>query len=113
MSPKGIVTNGTKINNHRYADDTVLIATSIEDLQELFDVFLTFSEHLRLSFNSKKTKVMVISKSDFPLSCQLHHGNTSIDQVSPFNYVGVLSPLTQNVRMTSTEKQDFTDRKLN
>lgn len=45
--PKGMVINGIKINNFRYADDTVLCFSSLEVLQKLSDAVVTSSEHLR------------------------------------------------------------------
>ena len=41
--PEGIIVNGIKINNFRYADDTVLLARSEEDLQRLFDAVVAKS----------------------------------------------------------------------
>ena len=35
--PKGIKINGETINNIRYADDTVILASSLEDLQTLLE----------------------------------------------------------------------------
>jgi hypothetical protein len=41
---EGIVINGKIINNLRYADDTVLIASNIENLQKILDKVVTASE---------------------------------------------------------------------
>jgi len=70
---EGIVISGCKINNLRYADDTVLMATSVNDFQKLFDAVVEASEHLGLHVNSKKTKCMVVSKSEVPPTCPLKH----------------------------------------
>lgn len=87
---EGILVNGVNINNLRYADDTVLIASSKEDLQNLFDVVVKESEALGLHINAKKTKCMVVSKSDTPPTCHLIHGQIPIEQVSNFNYLGTM-----------------------
>ena len=50
------------INNIRYADDTVLIADSEENLQRLLDITIEKSEEMGLTLNVKKTVCMVISK---------------------------------------------------
>ena len=47
----GIKINETYINNIRYADDTVLIAESMEDLQELIDKIDHKRQQFRLSIN--------------------------------------------------------------
>ena len=57
---EGIIINGKVINNLRYADDTVLIAGSIEDLQNILNKVVTPSENLGLHLNARKTKYMVI-----------------------------------------------------
>ena len=53
--------NGENINNIRYADDTVLIAYSEENLQRLLDITIEKSEEMGLTLNVKKTECMVIS----------------------------------------------------
>ena len=87
---EGVVVNGININNLRYADDTVLIATSEEDLQNIFNAVVVSSKNFGLNINSKKTKVMVISKSENIPTCQLFHNATQIEQVSSFNYLGAI-----------------------
>ena len=53
--------------NLRYADDTVLLVKSVEDLQKLLDVVVRESELKGLLINCKKTECMVVSKEkDIP-----------------------------------------------
>ena len=54
--------DGQNITNLRYADDTILLAKSVEDLQKLLDVVVRESELKGLSINCKKTECMVVSK---------------------------------------------------
>ena len=56
----GVKMNGENINNIRYADDTVLIADSEENLQSLLDITIEKSEEMGLTLNVKKTECMVI-----------------------------------------------------
>ena len=42
----GVKINGENINNIRYADDTVLIADSAENLQRLLDMTIEKSEEM-------------------------------------------------------------------
>lgn len=55
--------NGEYLNNIRYADDTVLLATNLKDLQLLVDRVRAASETYGLELNTKKTKFMVISRT--------------------------------------------------
>ena len=53
---KGLRVGGCNITNIRYADDTVLMAESAEDLQRLLDVVVRESERKGLSINCSKTE---------------------------------------------------------
>lgn len=86
---EGIVVNGEVINNLRYADDTVLLAGSADDLQALLDRVVAKSEERGLKLNISKTKAMVISKNG-ELPANLSTGNQQIQQVSSFRYLGCL-----------------------
>ena len=59
---RGLNVGGMNINNLRYADDTVLIAETEEDLQDIVDIVKTESENVGLFMNVKKTKTMLFSK---------------------------------------------------
>ena len=82
---------GHNINNLRYADDTVLIAETEEDLQELLDTVVKESEIKGLTLNSKKTEVMVVSrKKDIP-KCKVTIDNKVLQQVDKFKYLGTMA----------------------
>ena len=53
---------GTVVNNLRYADDTVIIAESEEQLQRLINVVVTKSEEKGLYLNSAKSFAMVFRR---------------------------------------------------
>ena len=59
---RGLNINGENINNARFADDTVLITESEEDLQEVVNEMNQKCNDYGMSRNAKKTKVMVIDK---------------------------------------------------
>ena len=86
--PVGVSINGVIINNIRYADNIVFIASTEEGLQQLLDENNSNSVPKGLSINCKKKKSMVISKSETPPTCTLKLGNTTIEQVDTFNYLG-------------------------
>lgn len=77
--------NGVHINNMRYADHTILMATSEEGLQRLLVETNENSELKGLSISCKKMKCMVISMSEPPPACTLKIWDTSIQQVDSFN----------------------------
>ncbi|GFS16932.1 endonuclease-reverse transcriptase [Elysia marginata] len=84
----GLKKNGENINNLRYADDTVLLAESENDLQNLVTI-LEKSEQYGLMMNSKKTKVMVISKTESP-KINIKVKGKCIEQIEQFKYLGQL-----------------------
>ena len=54
----GIKIAGRNINNHRYADDTTLMAESEEELKSLLVKVEEESEKIDLKLNFQKTKIM-------------------------------------------------------
>ena len=71
---------GNNKNNLRYADDTVLIADSVEKLQNILTIVTVESENKGLQVNGKKTKCMVSSKqSDIPV-CKIFCKGQKIKQ---------------------------------
>ncbi|GFO23935.1 retrovirus-related pol polyprotein line-1 [Plakobranchus ocellatus] len=65
----GFKINGENLINLRYADNTVLIAESGEQIQELLDTVILENERMGLSFNVKKMECMVISKKSSNPKC--------------------------------------------
>ena len=86
----GIKINGENINKIRYADDTVLIADSEENLQRLLDIITEKSEEMGLTFNLKKSECMVISKKAIAPSCNLQSRGQQIKLVKKFKYLGYM-----------------------
>ena len=58
----GIKVGGKNVNNLRYIDDAVLIGENEKDLQALLDIIEREILNKGLELNSKKTKVIVISR---------------------------------------------------
>ena len=78
----GLAVGGNNINNLRYADDTVLIATSEEQLQVLVDKVVLESAKKGLCGNTTKTECMIVTKKrDIP-TCNIWVHNTKIKQVN-------------------------------
>ena len=57
----GIKMAGENINNHRYANDTNIMAESEEELKNLLMKVKEESEKAGLKFNIQKTKIMASS----------------------------------------------------
>ena len=57
----GIKIAGRNINNLRYADDTILMAESKEELKSLLMKVKEESEKVNLKLNIQKTKIMTSS----------------------------------------------------
>jgi len=62
----GIQVNGIPLNNLRYADDTVLLAENISDLQNMLNNVITSSREYGLTLNVKKTKYMIGTETEVP-----------------------------------------------
>ena len=59
---KGATFNGVSYTNIRFADDTMVVAESEEELQKMIDSINTACEEYGMALNAKKTKTMLISK---------------------------------------------------
>ena len=91
----GFRVGGTVINNLRYADDTVIIAETEEELQQLINIVVRESENKGLHLNGSKSFTMVFSKSTVIPTCNITIHGTRLEQVNSFIYLG---RCVQNVR---------------
>ena len=78
----------------RFADDTVLIAESKEDLKEMIN-----------SLNAKKTKVMVIDKKE-QIKCEIKVENKGLEQLTGHKCLGSWMVNNGNVSKKSEEEQE-------
>lgn len=83
----GVKVNGRLINNLRYADDTVLIASSEQELQKIVDRVNVCSEKAGLELNVAKTKVMVVS-TEKRKDAHIFVGGHILEQVQKYKYLG-------------------------
>ena len=86
---EGIRINGETVNNLRYADDTVIMANNIDELQILMDKISSACEDFGLKINVQKTKFMIISRST-NTDCCLRVYNQPIQRVNKFKYLGCI-----------------------
>jgi hypothetical protein len=82
----GIKINGISIDNIRYADDTVLIASNAQELQNIINAVVHHSEMFGLHLNVSKTKTLVFSKT--PINVQVYAKGQIIEQVNSIKYLG-------------------------
>ena len=79
----GIKIAGRNINNLRYADDTILMAESEEELKSLLMKVKEENEKVGLKLNIQKTKIMVSG----PITSWQTDGET-VETVSDFIFLG-------------------------
>ncbi|KAI5734561.1 hypothetical protein M8J77_007970 [Diaphorina citri] len=84
---KGIKIGNEVVNNIRYADDTVMLSDSIQDLQQLVNNLNQKCNEFGLKMNLKKTKLMLISKTP-KNNVNLTIDGVPIDKVSSYKYLG-------------------------
>ena len=85
-SPEEIEINGETINNIRYTDDTVILTSSLEDLQTPLEKINATSVKYGLNLNTLKTKYMTISKNAVP-PMVLTLDRENIEQVERYTYL--------------------------
>ncbi|XP_072933758.1 uncharacterized protein [Epargyreus clarus] len=83
----GVKINGRNINNLRYADDTVLIASTAADLQQMVDSLEVYSSEAGLKMNVKKTKFMVISNTSHSTT-RITVSGQNLERVQKYKYLG-------------------------
>ena len=85
----GVRVGGENVSNLRYADDTVLIAESVKELQTLVDEVKNRSKIKGLSMNVKKTKTMVIRKNTKSrCKIEIKVDDKTLEQVQQYLYLG-------------------------
>ena len=80
--------SGRCITNLRYADDIVLIADTLEDLQDLVDRANRSSKRAGLSLNAKKTKVLKILSGWDNDDEKIFVNGEALENVKEFTYLG-------------------------
>ena len=70
-----------------YADDTVILGETVEDLQKSIDSFLRYCALRKVKVNESKTNVFIFGarKTD---SFAFHLGNTPLEVVNNYRYLG-------------------------
>ena len=69
-----------------YADDTVIMAESREDLQAQLNIFGKYCDNWKLKINVDKTKILIFSRGRPLLNVNFSLNGSKIEIVNEFNY---------------------------
>lgn len=72
-----------------YADDTVIMTETADDLQKALDEFHVYCSQWKLNVNVEKTKILVFSKGPKPKNI-FYYNNNVVEIVSEFKYLGIV-----------------------
>ena len=85
---EGIHINGQNITNTRYADDTIILAESEQQLQHnMIDKLDATCEQYGMAMNAKKTKTMILEKTSEE-QCEVNVKGQRLTQVKQYKYMG-------------------------
>ncbi|KAH1017099.1 hypothetical protein HUJ05_007814 [Dendroctonus ponderosae] len=82
-----ILLYGERLNNIRYADDTIIFADNLASLPLLLDSITSYSRQDGLEINTNKTKYLIISKNQ-NTRCTLLVDGTPSERVNKYTYLG-------------------------
>ena len=73
-----------------FADDSVLLSETADDLQNLINNFEKYCKKWKLTVNVNKTKIVVFKKGRLNRNIKFTYGNDNLEIVDAFNYLGVV-----------------------
>jgi hypothetical protein len=73
-----------------YADDTVILAESVEGMQNALDIFQTYCEFWKLEINITKTKMTIFSKRKMKQNFDFKLQGKNIEVVDTYLYLGLI-----------------------
>ena len=73
-----------------YADDTVLLSESKDDLQHQLNIFHAYCSKWHMKVNEEKTKIMIFGRGKQPAGLKFVYNGTELEIVNHFKYLGVL-----------------------
>jgi len=84
---KGIIIGGKNFNNLRYADDAAFVTDEEAELQNIITRVSDTCKEYGMEINTKKTKMMVISKTG-NTTCNIVVNGRTLEQVTQYKYLG-------------------------
>ena len=73
-----------------YADDTVLVAESAEDLQKSITLMKNYCDHWKLNINVAKTRITIFSRGKTRNIPKFQFGETQLEVTDQFKYLGLI-----------------------
>ena len=73
-----------------YADDTVLLSETKEDLQIQLNMLSEYCTDWKLKVNVQKSKIVIFSKGRMPQNINFYYDGVELEIVKEFSYLGVL-----------------------
>ena len=101
-SEDGVKVNGNLINAIRFADDQAMMDETQKGLQRIMNTLVDTSEEYDMKINTKKTKVMHITKGKVK-QMKITVNGVILEQVKEFKYLGSL--ITEDARCHQEIKQ--------
>lgn len=84
-----------------YADDTVILAKTPDDLQNALNEFHLYCEQWKLTVNINKTKILVFSKGPM-IKREFYFRNEITENVKEFKYLGIVFSRSGSFRKAKT-----------
>ena len=84
------LTTFLKMYSLLYADDTLLLSETEEDMQRALDATLKYCIQNKMTINVSKTKYMICSRGKIRKQSTLYINRTAIERVDTFCYLGVV-----------------------
>ena len=87
-----------------FADDIVLLSPCHCGLQELLNICVAYCTKFCLDFNVNKSKVMIVGndRADLTLFCPLLLGNSPLEFISEYKYLGVVLSADKGLCFSAT-----------
>ena len=98
---KPVLIEDIGINCLLYADDLLLLTETEKGLQQCIDILEQYCNRWKLEVNLDKTKVMIFNSRKKILNNDIKYGNSSIEQVYNYQYLGVNISCTGNLKQAS------------
>ena len=73
-----------------YADDTVILSSSIEGLQHALNVYADYCNTWKLQVNQSKSKIVIFAKRNQDTKHTFTLDNIALETVSEYKYLGIL-----------------------
>ena len=92
-----------------YADDLILLSSSLLELQQMLNICFTTCTSLAITFNFNKSKTLIIGPSHLSISSHLILGHTPLPWTKNLDYLGITisSGPTFNIDLNNTRRKFF------